>query len=557
MNIQEKLAALIKFVKKNGSDTAIATLQQFCVKNFNYDLPVDKPLPPTEFRAWWKGNNDTGLDWKNSVNAKGYIVDFSADQGVTWKQIAKFEGDGRYVRHNPSPFGINQYRIKAFNGAGESDYAPVLTFEMKKDNGKITPVVVPPVNIVANFTSETEVPFFIKADEIQSEDSRIPTKTDWVVTGPDGKVLLETEGFNIAILPTVAGDYKIKVANQNASKEYILRVTEKKWNVITDPADLSAAIKASKSDTKIVLTKEATLTTLEKFNGRLVANGNTINYSGPTYTPNKDNTGGWPTVAFTLAKGATLDGINFTGPFYDGSQRYKVIKFAEVAGNNYISNCKISKVSFGINLESSPSNIGFVGNKFDRYLANYVVWMGGSGLFIYDNTAEDSSTEHIVRGAGYSWVTIANNKFRNQDLRNATDDTKEPWNYSKSCINCQWGKLVYVYNNTAREGAISVGPLGGGDGDKTGSQWTRYAVVRNNTLINETGSTMAEFQVQHGTEYLKFENNTGAKTSLRLSDPQYPTGHLVLNSEITIDKASGYWNWDAKALPESTKITIK
>ena len=134
-------------------------------------------------------------------------------------------------------------------------------------------------------------------------------------------------------------------------------------------------------------------------------------------------------------------------------------------------------------------------------IRGYFLWGQGEQLAVRDNTAVNSTREHIVRvSSGARGITLAGNDFTNLDRR-AADAGGDPGDYAKSALLLQHGSFGYVSGNTIT-GPAAVGPLGDGDG-------LAYLDARWDTAVWEgnfhrNGSTMF---FEHGARHVDFRNN--------------------------------------------------
>lgn len=84
-------------------------------------LPV--PSTPTNLTATSAGNNDVILGWSGSAGSK-YKIERSADGGSNWTQLADItSGATSYVDASVASTTAYQFRVRAYNTAGESSYS--------------------------------------------------------------------------------------------------------------------------------------------------------------------------------------------------------------------------------------------------------------------------------------------------------------------------------------------------------------------------------------------------------------------------------------------------
>lgn len=80
------------------------------------------PTLPTDFTTMLTGVSDVLFSWHGSDGAK-YKLERSADSGATWSQIADLaDGATTYVDSTTASFTAYQYRVQAYNTAGQSAF---------------------------------------------------------------------------------------------------------------------------------------------------------------------------------------------------------------------------------------------------------------------------------------------------------------------------------------------------------------------------------------------------------------------------------------------------
>jgi hypothetical protein len=86
-------------------------------------MPV--PVTPTNLSVTLNGGNDALLAWNGSTGAK-YKVERSSNGGSSWSQIADLtDGATTYVDTSVVSFTAYQYRVRAYNAAGQSAFSTV------------------------------------------------------------------------------------------------------------------------------------------------------------------------------------------------------------------------------------------------------------------------------------------------------------------------------------------------------------------------------------------------------------------------------------------------
>lgn len=139
-----------------------------------------------------------------------------------------------------------------------------------------------------------------------------------------------------------------------------------------------------------------------------------------------------------------------------------------------------------VNANYSPDGLLVVGNSQPLVagMEGYLVWFQGEDGVIIGNTSVNSTRQHNIRASfGFSRLLIEDNNLQNLD-RTSVD----PEDFSKSCINMQFGSYIYINGNTCTDGDIRMGPL---DGDELSefpatalSERETYVVAEDNTVIN-------------------------------------------------------------------------
>lgn len=87
--------------------------------------PLAVPNTPTNLSTTLTGASEVLLAWGSGGDAAKYRLERSADNGTTWTQIADItDGATTYVDSSTASFTSYQYRVQAYNAAGQSAFSP-------------------------------------------------------------------------------------------------------------------------------------------------------------------------------------------------------------------------------------------------------------------------------------------------------------------------------------------------------------------------------------------------------------------------------------------------
>ena len=88
-------------------------------------VPGVPPVAPTDLTADSQTSGQVSLGWTdNSSNEDGFEVERSSDSGATWSLLAKVAADSpSYIDTAVSSGTTYDYRVRAYNGSGYSDYS--------------------------------------------------------------------------------------------------------------------------------------------------------------------------------------------------------------------------------------------------------------------------------------------------------------------------------------------------------------------------------------------------------------------------------------------------
>jgi PKD repeat protein len=181
--------------------------------------------------------------------------------------------------------------------------------------------------------------------------------------------------------------------------------------------------------------------------------------------------------------GITIQHITFDSPYpADPTAAAPKIGVSGInaAGRNItVRDCTFLNLDDAINANGSPTGllVQHCSAPLATGLRGYLVWGQGTDHVYLDNSAANSTREHIVRMSGVKRVLIAENDFTNLDRSKVDKD-----DYSKGTIECHLGSYIYVTNNKVADGTIRVGPLGSNDEAPTSA--TDWVVIENNTVSN-------------------------------------------------------------------------
>ena len=166
--------------------------------------------------------------------------------------------------------------------------------------------------------------------------------------------------------------------------------------------------------------------------------------------------------------------------------------------NLVVRGCLFLNVIDAFNGNGGPAGVLIQGNLAPLLtgIRGYFVWGAGSDYVIDNNRVANTTREHCVRFNPLDRVTVTRNVLANPDRRAEGDR----WDTSKGAITVQGGSYAYVAQNDCPTGAVSVGPLGEGDGLKHKESRWKFAVVE----CNRMGQM---FEVKHGAEHVMVRGN--------------------------------------------------
>jgi PKD repeat protein len=224
--------------------------------------------------------------------------------------------------------------------------------------------------------------------------------------------------------------------------------------------------------------------------------------------------------------GVTIQNLVFDSPYgvADTAEAPKIGVEAIVARGRNISvlNCTFLNVDNAVNANGSPVGLLVEGCKapLKTGVRAYFVWTQGSDFVCLDNTAANSTREHIVRLSGVQRALIFNNDFTNLDRRPA-----DKYDTSKGTIEMHNGAYAYIAHNTVTGGTIRVGPLGLHEDPSTATDW---CVIEDNQL-NHT-----YIVAYPGAHHVMIRNNIIRNDAIQAIQLQAPDGQGRTNGDIQI-----------------------
>ena len=230
----------------------------------------------------------------------------------------------------------------------------------------------------------------------------------------------------------------------------------------------------------------------------------------------------------------TIRDLAFDTPYGGDTNSNGIPAAVQAAGRNItVVDNDFYNVGDGVNGNAIPKGVLVMGNKVmgDKMLRRYFVWAEGSDWTILDNSAPNSTREHVVRLGNAARVNIGYNTFENKDRRSQGDS----YDFDKTAVNIQKGTYAYVQHNDLR-GPSTVGPLGTADGLSDKSARFRYAVFESNKITGKV-------TVENGAEQVVFRNNiikTDGATGITLEGYDYQYNRSA--KDITIVNNTGINN---------------
>ena len=208
--------------------------------------------------------------------------------------------------------------------------------------------------------------------------------------------------------------------------------------------------------------------------------------------------------------------------------------------NLVVRGCLFRNVVDGFNGNGNPTGVLIQGNLAPLLtgIRGYFVWGAGSDYVIDRNRVANTTREHCVRFNPLDRVTVTANVFANPDRRAEGDR----WDTSKGAITVQAGSYAYLSGNDCPTGAVSIGPLGEGDGLKHRESRWRFAVVERNRLGQM-------FEVKHGAEHVVARGNRidapdGRAVEIEGFNPDFGRGvsdlTVVRNTAVNSGKTGGF-----------------
>ncbi|HSI35868.1 MAG TPA: PA14 domain-containing protein, partial [Tepidisphaeraceae bacterium] len=243
------------------------------------------------------------IKWTNVAGETGYKLERSLSPTSGFTQIATTGADlTTYVDDSNLPGNtLFYYRVRAYNGGGDSDYSPASGGTT--NSGNPGPPATLPTNFAAQALSTTEIKLTWSDSTYESvyEIERSPNgTTGWTqIGGADANILTYTDTF---LTPNTTYFYRIRAGNSGGFTPYTAVVSAK---------TLSAPAGASQPDVQVQVRKETTF-----------AGDNVYNTTGVNQV--RAATGEFfPTIFHVRVynDGATADSFVVTAPTGDADYR--------------------------------------------------------------------------------------------------------------------------------------------------------------------------------------------------------------------------------------------
>jgi len=144
-------------------------------QSFTTASDLHPPAAPTELTATAVSPTQINLSWKNhATNARGYIVEFRERKinMSDWAEIAKLLSANATSYQSTDLKSVTgyEYRVRAFNGAGDSDYSNVaITFTR----------LHAPTNLTATVASSTQINLHWQSYYTRIQIERSTDKNNW------------------------------------------------------------------------------------------------------------------------------------------------------------------------------------------------------------------------------------------------------------------------------------------------------------------------------------------------------------------------------------------
>ena len=244
------------------------------------------------------------------------------------------------------------------------------------------------------------------------------------------------------------------------------------------------------------------------------------------------------------ATNVTIDGLTFTSIYDKDAEQTNMPHGIHTSGTLItIRNNTFLHVGYAINNNGNPNGVYILDNAAPQAnaLRAYFSWTQGTNFAIVGNRVVNSTREHNIRVNNTANVMIAYNDLTNAD-RSAQGDVKD---FSKGTITYQRGQFAYIAHNELHDGAVGIGPLGGGNGLPLAGYRTKHVVFEANDLVGH------QLLIYHGAENTVVRDNeihydNGNAIWVQGWNNPYNRGvvDLVIDHNVVVnDAASGNFLW--------------
>ncbi len=196
------------------------------------------PAAPSELSAKAVSSAEIDLSWKdNSDNETGFKIERRASNQVNFAQIAIVPAntssykDTRFL----SPGTKYDYRVRAYNNIGNSDYSNIASAE--------TPEVPPvaPTNLTARAVSNSQISLIWSDNSNNETGFKIERSTDNVTFTQVGTTTANMRVYNDAGLTSnTTYYYRVKATNSAGDSDYSNVASAKTLSLPAAPSELSA-----------------------------------------------------------------------------------------------------------------------------------------------------------------------------------------------------------------------------------------------------------------------------------------------------------------------------
>lgn len=197
-----------------SNEIRLTTLAAYIEYNAAFTEPSPAPAAPSSLSATAVSGFRIDLSWTdNSSDEDGFKIERSADGSTGWTQIGTAAANATsYSNSALTENTTYYYRVRAYNGAGDSDYS---------NTANATTPLAAPTSLTATTYSETRIDL-AWVDNSNAETAywieRSPNGSSWSTLG--STAANETTFSNTGLTPNTTYYYRIKAVQGGTSSAY-------------------------------------------------------------------------------------------------------------------------------------------------------------------------------------------------------------------------------------------------------------------------------------------------------------------------------------------------